>query len=228
MLNLLSQTNVLAKIELIENESLVSRARNTMASRFLKSTHPVTSKPIQWLLFIDTDIEFAAWHVARLVRTGLALKDQIVCGMYPLKSTKPQFVCTPLPGKMIDGNGWVDVREGGTGFMLIHRSVFEKMAAQYPEIAYTCDSSESELETRWDFFAVGPYYDKVQKTTRYLSEDYYFCQRWRDIGGRVVMDTQIRAKHHGNQTFPIPQQDIAAAAEEYRRAAELVDAKAKT
>lgn len=226
LLALYSQSNAFAKIDVISNDSLVCRARNTHAARFLEATHPTTGKPMQWLLFIDTDIEFQPWHVTRLIRDAIADGGKsIFCGMYPLKQTKPHFVCNSLPGETIDANGHVRVREGGTGFMLIHRSILERMRDTYPELAFECDNNESgatKTETRWDFFSVGVYYDKVSKKRRYLSEDYYFCQRWRDMGGSVIMDTLIQTKHHGNMTFPIPPNEIAAAASVYERAAELI------
>lgn len=39
------------------------------------------------------------------------------------------------------------------------------------------------------------------KTGRYLSEDYAFCRRWRDLGGKVFVDTQSKLAHHGTFTY---------------------------
>ena len=39
------------------------------------------------------------------------------------------------------------------------------------------------------------------ETGHYLSEDYTFCRRWRDIGGEIWLDTQGSLIHVGTQDF---------------------------
>lgn len=204
ILNLLTRTQLIHRVESIAGDSLVSRARNNLASQFLASdcTH---------LLFIDCDIVFEPWHVARLIQHDLPL----VCGMYPLKQTRPSWVSNAVPGKDVDARGLLEVREAGTGFMLVHRSVFEQMTTRYPEIGYTKDDNEKGTHPRFDFFSVGCYTDGVTQRKRYLSEDYYFCQRWRDMGGSVVLDTRIRARHIGRATYPLEAAEVRAAAFHY-------------
>ena len=34
-----------------------------------------------------------------------------------------------------------------------------------------------------------------------LSEDYAFCQRWRDLGGKVFLDASIAMAHIGTKAF---------------------------
>jgi hypothetical protein len=38
----------------------------------------------------------------------------------------------------------VQIREGGTGFMMINRNTFEKYAAAYPELSYLPDHIRTE------------------------------------------------------------------------------------
>ena len=40
-----------------------------------------------------------------------------------------------------------------------------------------------------------------QDTNRYLSEDYAFCRRWIDIGGKVWVDLQCKLQHLGQHNF---------------------------
>ncbi len=40
-----------------------------------------------------------------------------------------------------------------------------------------------------------------RESERYLSEDYAFCRRWRDLGGRIYVDTQSKLTHHGSYTY---------------------------
>lgn len=165
-------------------DSLVSRSRNVLAAEFLKSdcTH---------LLFLDTDLIFSPEHVARLVSHDLP----IVAGLYPKKQRELAWVCNLLPGEQPDANGLQRIRYAGTGCLLVKREVFLRMIEAHPEIAYQPDTGEEG--TKWDFFSVG-----VHKG-RYLSEDWYFCQRALDLGYNVVADTRVVLKHVGEMIYPV-------------------------
>ncbi len=39
------------------------------------------------------------------------------------------------------------------------------------------------------------------ETRTYLSEDYAFCRRWRDLGGRIWLDTEGVLTHTGTIDF---------------------------
>lgn len=63
-------------LQLIWNESLIQRARNTLVAMFMDQpdhTH---------FLFIDADIEFASGHILRM----LAKDKDVLCALYPKKS----------------------------------------------------------------------------------------------------------------------------------------------
>ena len=63
-------------LNLLGKDSLVTRSRNTLVAHFLSiadATH---------MMFIDADIGFAPEQVARM----LALDEDVVAGMYPLKT----------------------------------------------------------------------------------------------------------------------------------------------
>lgn len=173
-------------------DSLVSRARNVLAAEFLASdcTH---------LLFLDSDLVFSPEHIDRL----LSHDEPIVAGCYPKKQRQLAWVANTYdpPGEP-DARGLHAVRYAGTGALCIAREVFEAMRAAHPEIAYDPDDREGEA-TRWDFFAVGPYQCPATGRRRYLSEDWWFCQRALDLGYRVMMDTHVVLKHSGGAVYPI-------------------------
>ena len=132
------------------NESLITRARNSMAYDFLESdaTH---------LMFIDADINFNPNDIPKMVQANV----DIICGLYPKKEINwveveaavkrgvpPQelakytgaFVVN-LPHGTSTTSGKVteplEIANGGTGFMLIKRNVFEALADKVP--SYTND-----------------------------------------------------------------------------------------
>ena len=65
------------KINTIGNESLISRARNTLVTMFLDDLTFIGTH----LLFVDADIGFDNSNIERLIRTD---KD-VACGIYPRK-----------------------------------------------------------------------------------------------------------------------------------------------
>ncbi len=178
-------------------DSLVSRSRNTITANFLATdaTH---------LLFLDSDLIFSPAHVKRLISHN----KELTCGFYPKKCQGPvQWVCNAIDGGAapVQPDGLQEIKYGGTGFMVIARSVFEKMIDRYgKEIEFKADES-GRIEH--DFWSVGVYQFK-DGTRRYLSEDWYFCQRWLDLGGKIWGDTKIVAKHVGQAVFPLKTQEV--------------------
>jgi hypothetical protein len=216
---------------MMNGDSLVNRARNNCANRFIKGSimdvadkdgNPVKSLvKFEWMLFLDSDLMFSVDDVVRLYDLGRRMGPGIYAGVYPLKQVKPKIVFNAAKGKRPDAEGVCEVREAGTGFMLIHRNVFEQMQEKFrDEIEYLADTGDLQnpRETRYDFFTVGVRMDPVAGWKRFLSEDWYFCQRWREIGGKVIMHTGIEAKHIGTAVYPLPPQEIIETAAMYHEA----------
>ena len=44
-------------------------------------------------------------------------------------------------------------------------------------------------------------FDTAVREGRYYSEDWTFCENWRDIGGQVWVDKRVLLKHVGTYTF---------------------------
>jgi hypothetical protein len=202
------------------NESLITRARNYLVDEFLRSdcTH---------LMFIDADIGFDPDDVIALsVIAATGSDKEVVCGPYPKKciswekikkavdrgfaDKNPQdlekyvgdYVFNPTDGQeSIALNEPVEVLEGGTGFMIIQRGVFEKYKKAYPHLAYKPDHVRTEhFDGSREIHA---YFDCVidPKTKRYLSEDYMFCQYSRDAGIKVWLCPWMKLEHQGTYVF---------------------------
>lgn len=173
-------------------DSLVARARNRIAAKFLRS------EDFTHLLFLDTDLIFSPEHIARLVSHD----EPIVAGLYPKKQRELAWVCNLLPGEETDERGLQQVRYAGTGCLLIAREVLERMREAYPELEYDPDHGD-EPGVKWDFFRCGVYRCPESGLRRYLSEDWWFCQMALDLGYRIWMDTQVVCKHVGQMVYPV-------------------------
>lgn len=227
LLETLGRTQIIAFVDFLPGDSLVSRARNNLVGRFLDGHDGFdeAGKPIKtlhdWLLFLDSDLTFRPEHVQMLYDLGVARGVGIYCGTYPIKQIRPKIVINTLPGLTPGEDGTVKVREAGTGFMLIHREVFERMRERFrEEIEFIADTGDNREQKGWDFFSVGVRKDIHLERKRYLSEDWYFCQRWREMGGDIILQTKIQCGHIGQFTYPGNPIEIVAAAEIHRKALE--------
>lgn len=208
----------------IANESLITRARNDLVQYFLDFSD--AKGKFDYLMFIDADIQFDGDYVIRLI----VHNQDIATGAYPMKvinynnienkalsvdkltKLTTEYVIN-MKVSNIDSdvrrvqliNGLIEVFDAGTGFMLIKRSVFEKMIEAYPQIKYVRDmkvinsdgSVEMTTNEQHAFFDTS--IDDDSK--RYLSEDYTFCRRWQKLGGKIWTDPEIILNHVGTHTF---------------------------
>ena len=91
--------------------------------------------------------------------------------------------------------------EGGTGFMCVTKSAFEKYEKAYPEFHYKPDHVRTKnFDGSREIMA---YFDCVidPETKRYLSEDYMFCQWSRKAGVKVWMCPWMKLTHMGSYMF---------------------------
>ena len=181
-------------VETLTNESLISRARNTLVAKFLnneESTH---------LMFIDSDIGWEPWHLLLLLHHD---KD-VIGGMYPLKSLPVKWCVNGFDGaKQEDNDRLQEVSKTGTGFMLIKRHVFEKLVDHPATIPFINDIGlPQELNKDMRTF-----FDTDVREGRYYSEDWTFCENWRDLDGEVWVDKRIMLKHTGTYTYDAQGQD---------------------
>jgi hypothetical protein len=181
-------------METMTNESLISRARNTLTAKFLhnkESTH---------LMFVDADIGWEPWHLLVMLN---AQKD-VIGGLYPMKSLPVKWCVNGFDGAEVSEDGTLqEVSKTGTGFMLIKRDVFEKLNAHPATKPFINDIGlPAELNPH-----MKTYFDTAVRENRYYSEDWTFCENWRDIGGKVWVDKRVLLKHTGTYVFDFQTQD---------------------
>jgi hypothetical protein len=180
-------------VETMTNESLISRARNTLTAKFLNtegSTH---------LMFIDADIGWEPWHLLVLLDS----QKDVIGGLYPMKSLPIKWCVNGIPGREEGTDNLVEVSKTGTGFLLIKRDVFEKLDA-HPAVKPFANDIGLPVELN-PFMKT--YFDTAVREGRYYSEDWTFCENWRDLGGEVWVDKRVLLRHTGTYTFDAAAQD---------------------
>ena len=198
--------------------SLVTQGRNLCVNTFMEES---IKHPYSHMLFIDSDIEFSFETIMKLIASD---KD-IVAAPYPLKDLDWEKIAKRIKHKNItDGNtmskqgftwplklegknevtvigGVAEVTHAPTGCMLIKKQVFEKMIKELPELKINqptvINGKMVEKEFMYNFFDC--YHEP--ETKKYYGEDFGFCKRWVEIGGKchILVDEYIT--HIGEYRF---------------------------
>lgn len=208
----------------ISNESLIPRARNYCVDAFLRSdcTH---------FVFVDGDIAFNPLDLLFMVYFTEEIGSEksqynVLSGAYPKKAIAWEkvkkaadmglgdenpgalenyigdYAFNLFPGtKSFNALEMIHIRHAATGFLCVHRSVFEKFKQAYPHLAYTPD------HTRMEHFdgsrKIHVFFDTeiCDETNRYLSEDYYFSKYVNKMGVKTWLAPWFRLDHVGKYVF---------------------------
>jgi hypothetical protein len=195
-------------VDLLGADSLITRARNTLLSRFIADSNA------SHFMFIDADIGFDPALVHRM----LTFDEDIVAGIYPLKTLRwdapprirdreaAETATLQYVGKLCEDEdlerrgSFATGRYCGTGFMLMKRRAIERLIEAHPESAYEAAHVYAPTASRLPSYALFEcMIDPVTRT--YLSEDFAFCQRWRDLGGKIWLDVEGSLTHTGPHHF---------------------------
>ena len=206
---------VLSTYSLLKS-SLVQQGRNLCVSEFLSA-----DMKYDYFLFIDSDIDFSPETIFTMIEKN---KDVIACP-YPMKTLNWDKIWRRLHSEAIDkpdhlmkagftfpikvkdtknisvNDGVCEVTHAPTGCMLIKRSVFEKMVEKYPELKINqttiINGKEATKPNFYNFFDT--YHDP--ETQEFYGEDFGFCKRWTDIGGKLYLYIMDYITHVGEYSY---------------------------
>ena len=201
-----NKSNVKLTTIFLGNESLIQRGRNTVAHHFMNlpdATH---------LLFIDADIKFRTQDIVRMIQADKSLivgpvalkgydweeiRQAAVNGEDDIGRTGGVFNINKLPGiDMVDENTPFEIEHGGNAFMMIRRDVFETLKPHTPIYTNGGRSLPDDVEI-YDYFRV-----EINKDTNHLlSEDYFLCHSYRQLGGKVWCAPWVETGHFGSHLF---------------------------
>ena len=207
--------NIMVSFSLLKS-SLVTQGRNLCVAEFLNH-----KDNYDYLLFIDSDISFKSETIFKMIDAD---KDIIACP-YPMKMFETDKMWKKIKetdmvksekdllssgymypikigkNELIVDKGVMEVTHAPTGCMLIKRNVIDKLIAKHPELEIyqptVINGKETKKENFYNLF------DTLHdlETKRYFGEDFGFCQRWTDIGGKVYVYVMDHISHIGDHEY---------------------------
>lgn len=221
----LAQSGVDFTIDVVR-DSHITRGRNRLANNMLRANREPDrkDKPYTHLLFLDADLVFSAEDVLAMLTSG---HDLIGC-VYPVKSIDwesvkkamdkgvenieeftARYVVNFIPNKVLENtgdkvtmqievvDGCVEVQDIGTGMLLIAKETFEKLALQPSVLTYWDDMPGAQRgQINHDFFNTF-----IDDSGRWLSEDYAFCRRFQQMGGKAMAYLPAKVNHIGKYIY---------------------------
>jgi len=178
--------------------ALVTQARNNCVAAFLKSD-------CSHFLFVDSDIGFEPEAIYRLLEKDvpLCLTPYAVKGYGVNHSLQFIVHFEDMENVKIGTDGFVKITAGPTGFMMIKREVFEKLAIKYPEKATV---NKQLVGNKVEIMKEGWYtfFETAQDPEHgYLGEDIAFCKLWVNMGGEIHADARTALTHFGSHAFTV-------------------------
>jgi hypothetical protein len=224
-INLFKQIGFPLQIEFCKNDSLVSRSRNNLIARAMNdpsSTHfmfidsDITWDPLDILKLILTDKELIGgiyplknydWsklsnnpdYISQLLkRKNESQLSKIISDEKMIQYNLLKYNVNYLTNMLEIDNNLAKVRHVATGFMMIKRSVIEKMMKSFPSTKYVDDINFLKPEENQFAYAL---FDCGVEEGHYFSEDWLFCHRWMKMGNEIWIDVSINLIHSGVEDY---------------------------
>lgn len=190
-----------------EGDSLISRVRNVHISTWYNEF-----PEYDYFMSIDSDIDIVNCYPNNNIFTKLIEHDlDFVGGLYAIKKPGPRRSSSiTRDGKDPEfDTGLVEMAWLSSGCWCIKRSAVKKMIEAYPELMYDGDDNATGKKIYGLYIPM--IYDIKENEfpgtptsfKKYLSEDWAFCSRWRNIGGKIYADTSIALRHIGKVPYTI-------------------------
>jgi hypothetical protein len=166
--------------------SMIAHARDLILAKFLATdcTH---------CFFVDNDVVFPADAVLRLVDSGVDFSAAV----YRQRKDPANFCVqwdTSKPELWADPEtGMLEVLAVPAGFICLTRSMVQRMTDAYPQKVFADKAAPTGKAVAL--------FDNIHEGEMYWGEDFSFCKRWRDVGGKIWVDPTISMGHIGNKMF---------------------------
>jgi hypothetical protein len=160
-------------LDIIINEPLIQLARNKLLSVFLESD-------CDQLIFIDSDQAWAPNDLLKLINS-----DKDFIGAPVILKTSNNY---NVSFDRVSNDELMEVDFVGTGFLKISK----KVAKAVWDISEEYKEGDSLNKMAFEIKIIDG---------NIMSEDFVFCKKWKDLGGKIFIDPSIDPYHIGSASF---------------------------
>jgi FkbM family methyltransferase len=203
--------NVLTSTTFLTTHAL---SRTLMAKGINSGVSSISSPDVEWvrgyalslfydvlkeythLLFVDDDMGFQPEVVVDMVAFG----EPVVGALYRKKITTVEWAVSGVE-KPESRGPFLEVEGLGMGCFLIRRDAVTAMIEKFPDLIDTRKSSINDLMKKTGMNRLLDFFRCIQGETGKVSEDFSFCRRWRETGGKVWAVTHHKITHVGPHPF---------------------------
>lgn len=195
---ILADSGVQARVIVVAECPWVGHARADAVAQFLAATKHSDDR----LLFIDADVSWHAEDVLRMMRHNVEFVGAVQCDKHTgrmligAKGKQPgdthRFKFDPYTELL------GPIQRIATCFMMLKRSVFEKMIKAYPE-AHVENARFARqrglAEWFYGFFGQPVIPHVYGDSASWPGEDTHFCDLWVQTGGEIFVDPYVQLTH---------------------------------
>jgi hypothetical protein len=206
---------------IVWGNSILPLARNKIVAQFMETNY-------DFLVMIDGDIEVQAQDVLAAVLSGkqfvgipcskramdlerlqtftIAAGDKVSPSGLSSYFAAPNFIVNEDASKNLDevatDLNLVRAEKIGTGCVVLHRSVFEKLQEGFPGRVYlepdtdSPDPKSAAPLQRFEYFRYA-----LDDEGFFIGEDYMFCNDWKSLGGEIWLKVDAVTRHYGVTHF---------------------------
>lgn len=181
--SLLKMHGIEVTTRVVTSGSLLVAERNRLIQAFWesKATH---------MLCIDSDLGWPPQAVLAM----LDADKEFVAGVYPARGDQHAFLFRPVKNKndtIVQDKHLLKMQYIPAGFMLLKRSVIEKMRKKHKKLYYEPKDPRNNPEPGYCFFNTEVWEGE------FWGEDYVFCRNARAAGIDIWVDPLIQFDHAG-------------------------------
>lgn len=190
-------------------DACLTRARSLLYAEYKNAK---TQVPIDYLWMIDADISWDPDTLERLI----ARDKPLVGAAYSFRERDAEAARVTAsrfrPDREVDETGLIEIDGINGGCMLIKDELLTAMEAAYPELAFVTNPPRMLPTYGFWNFAITPYppwiqemHPELEGANEFVSEDWAFTHRARDIGATPWVDVSIGLGHwDGNKVYRLP------------------------
>ncbi len=196
--------------EYIANDSLITRARNTLISKYYMQTQKDPN--LKYMLFLDSDGHAHPDALLNMIAKAVNLDLDVIGAVVPLKRFQDEIFQEPTP-YVFDHDGR-DVRHPqddslrsadniGTACIMLSTRVVNTLVKDALENGEWYHETDKTNDVHYNIFKTGIREAEIYgKPTRfYMSEDWYLCYKLKELGYDMWVDLALQIVHRGKHDY---------------------------